>query len=165
MIVFKKDKEIVLIAVKNDGYALEYADESFKKDKEIVLIAVKQYGRNLEYADDSLKKDKEIVLEAAKTDPLAIKFADISLRKKIDPSYYFSETIVYGENLCCNQFIINESDINSTDKIIDFFSRPYKGGFSHSYTKGIKADPYDSPKEGIDLHCCNRQLYYHQKKF
>ena len=31
---FKKDNEIVLEAIKKDGYALEYADESFKKNKE-----------------------------------------------------------------------------------------------------------------------------------
>ena len=78
---FKKDKEIVLIAVKNNGLALEYADDSLKKDKEIVLIAVKQYGTTLEYADDSLKKDKEIVDAAVKQDNRASQYADISLKK------------------------------------------------------------------------------------
>ena len=38
---FKKDKEIVLAAVKQDGRALEYADESLKKDREIALVAEK----------------------------------------------------------------------------------------------------------------------------
>ena len=77
----KKDKEIVLIAVKQDGDALRYADESLKKDKEIVLIAVKQYGTTLEYADDSLKKDKEVVLLAVKQSGYALKYADDSLKK------------------------------------------------------------------------------------
>ena len=36
-----KDREIVLIAVKSKGYSLKYADDSFKKDREIVLEAVK----------------------------------------------------------------------------------------------------------------------------
>jgi len=35
-----KDRNEVLAAVKQDGYALEYADESFLKDREIVLAAV-----------------------------------------------------------------------------------------------------------------------------
>ena len=37
-------------------------DASFKKDKEIVLEAVKQAGEDaLEFADKSLRKDKDIV--------------------------------------------------------------------------------------------------------
>ena len=45
----KKDKEIVLAAVKQDGGALQYADDIFKKDKEIVLEAVKASGYTLQY--------------------------------------------------------------------------------------------------------------------
>ena len=77
----KKDKEIVLAAVKQYANALEHADDSLKKDKEIVLIAVKQYGTTLEYADDSLKKDKEIVDAAVQQDDRASQYADISLKK------------------------------------------------------------------------------------
>ena len=53
---FYKDKSFVLEAVKQDGCALEYADESFKKDKSIVLEAVKSNGFALDYADESFKK-------------------------------------------------------------------------------------------------------------
>ncbi len=44
---FYKDKSIVLEAVKQDGIALEFADESLKKDKSIVLEAVKQDGHGI----------------------------------------------------------------------------------------------------------------------
>ena len=54
------------------GSAHELADDSLKKDKEIVLKLLKQDGDALQYADDSLKKDKEIVLEAVKQDGLAL---------------------------------------------------------------------------------------------
>ena len=145
----KADKEIVLEAVKQNGSNLEHADDSLKKDKKIVLEAVKQDGSSLQHADDSLKKDKEIVLIAVKKNPQILRYADISLHEKIDPSFLYTENIVYGENLCCNQFIINESDINSTDKINDFFSR--LGDESYYYTKGIQADPYNEPIEGIIL--------------
>ena len=145
----KADKEIVLEAVKQNGSNLEHADDSLKKDKKIVLEAVKQDGSSLQHADDSLKKDKEIVLIAVKKNPQILRYADISLHEKIDPSFLYSENIVYGENLCCNQFIINERDINSTDKINDFFSRP--SDESYYYTKGIQADPYNEPIEGIIL--------------
>lgn len=41
--------------------ALEFADETLKKDREIVLEAVKQDGAALNYADDSLKNDPDIL--------------------------------------------------------------------------------------------------------
>ena len=63
-----KNRDEVLAAVKEDGNALEYADESLKKDREIVLAAVKQDGFALQYADASLKKDNEIVMAAIKQD-------------------------------------------------------------------------------------------------
>ena len=37
----KDDKDIVLVAVKRDGNALEYASEPLKDDKDFVLEAVK----------------------------------------------------------------------------------------------------------------------------
>ena len=77
----KKDKEVVLAAVKNMAGALKYADNSFKKDKEVVLAAVKQNGYALYVADDSLKKDKEVVLAAVKQDDFAFEYADDSLKK------------------------------------------------------------------------------------
>ena len=58
---FKKDKKIVLIAVKQSGYALEYADEKLKADKKFILAAVKQDVSALEYVDDSLKNDPDIL--------------------------------------------------------------------------------------------------------
>ena len=57
----KKDKEVVLAAVKQHGEALEYADESLKKDKEVVLAAVAQDGEALTYADESLFEDEELL--------------------------------------------------------------------------------------------------------
>merc|ERR1719390_521929 len=57
----RKEKEVVLAAVAQDGYELEYAPESLKKDKEVVLAAVAQSGYALEFADESLWKDKEFV--------------------------------------------------------------------------------------------------------
>jgi hypothetical protein len=41
----------------------------------VVLEAVKQDGRALEYADDSLKSDREVVLEAVKSNGWALQFA------------------------------------------------------------------------------------------
>ena len=53
--------------MKIDGKNLEYVAEQFKKDRDIVLIAVKSEGMNLQYAAEQFKKDREIFLEAIKT--------------------------------------------------------------------------------------------------
>ena len=57
------DKKEALKIVQNciDGYELENLPAHFKKDKEIVLEAVKQDGFALEYADDSLMNDLDIL--------------------------------------------------------------------------------------------------------
>ena len=77
----KKDREIVLAAVKQQGYALKYADPELKKDREIVLAAVKQNGTLLYYADPELQKDREIVLAAVTQIGLALEYADPELKK------------------------------------------------------------------------------------
>ena len=48
-------KAEVLEAVKQDGYALEYASEELRGDREVVLAAVKQNGRALEQASFKLQ--------------------------------------------------------------------------------------------------------------
>ena len=48
----KMNKKFALILLKGTGAYLEDLDESFKKDKEIVLVAVTQDGENLQFADE-----------------------------------------------------------------------------------------------------------------
>ena len=57
----KVDKEVILAAVKQNVYALQYADEKLKANKEVVLAAVKQDVSALDYVDDSLKNDPDIL--------------------------------------------------------------------------------------------------------
>jgi len=63
------DKEVVLAAVKENGYALLYASEGMKNDKEVVLAAVKQNGNALQYASEGMKNVKEVVLAAVNKMP------------------------------------------------------------------------------------------------
>ncbi len=77
----KKDREIALAAINQDAWALQFADESLKKDRDIVLAAVQQYGQALRYADGSLKKDRDIVLAAVNQDSVALQYADDRLKK------------------------------------------------------------------------------------
>ena len=57
--------------------------------------------------------------------------------------------IVSGENLCVNEFIIDEKDINTSEKINDFFSDPEDLGYY--FTKGLGLEIYDCPSEGLIL--------------
>ena len=50
----KGDREVVLAAVKQNGYALEYAAEELKEDREVALVAVTQDGDALEYGAEGL---------------------------------------------------------------------------------------------------------------
>jgi len=77
----KKDQKFMLAAVKQNGYALQYASKDLQKDKEIVLAAVKQYGRTLEYASKDLQKDKEVVLAAVKKSGRGLCYASKELKK------------------------------------------------------------------------------------
>jgi len=55
------EKKEALKIVQRDGIELKNLPVHFKKDKEIVLLAVKQWGGVLQYADDSLKNDPDIL--------------------------------------------------------------------------------------------------------
>jgi len=62
---FKKDKEIVYEAVKQNPYdGLKYAHTSFKSDSELVFMAVAKNGSALCMANDDLRKNKKLVLTA-----------------------------------------------------------------------------------------------------
>ena len=62
----RADREVIFEAVKENGMALEYANDNLKADRDVVLAAVKQNGSALEYAGKYLKADREVVLEAIK---------------------------------------------------------------------------------------------------
>ena len=52
------DREEMLEAIKNDGNALQFADDSLKADREVVLEAVKSGA--LLYASEELQNDPEL---------------------------------------------------------------------------------------------------------
>ena len=57
----RDDKEVVMIAVKKDGSALEVASDRLKDNFEVVMTAVKNCGYALDFASDRLKDNEEIV--------------------------------------------------------------------------------------------------------
>ena len=75
------DKEIAIEAIKKScGYVLEYASDDLKKDRDVVLEAVKKNGGALQYASNDLKKDREVVLEAIKNAERSLRYASPKLK-------------------------------------------------------------------------------------
>jgi Domain of unknown function (DUF4116) len=60
-----RDVQVVLAAVKQNGYALQYATGKLKNDKDVVLAAVRQNGEALDYASDELKRDSDVINAAS----------------------------------------------------------------------------------------------------
>jgi hypothetical protein len=58
------NKEEVLEAVKEDGYAFKQASEELRADREFVLAVLERDGYALEYASRKLRADKKVVLVA-----------------------------------------------------------------------------------------------------
>ena len=50
-----------MVAVKNDGEALQFASDELRADKDVVMAAVKNDGEAFQYASDELKTDPEIL--------------------------------------------------------------------------------------------------------
>ena len=61
LVVDNKDSKKFILKALQNGADLQYADESLKKDKEIVLEAIKNDEAALEFAHDSLKNDPDIL--------------------------------------------------------------------------------------------------------
>ncbi len=68
----KNNKEAVLVAVKQNGWALEFASKKLRANKEVVLEAVKESDWVLQYASYDLTEDKDFMLEAVKQNGFAI---------------------------------------------------------------------------------------------
>ena len=60
------DRRIVIAAVKQNGLALKHAAPEHKADREVVLFAVRQKVLARPYAAQGLRDDSEIVLEAVR---------------------------------------------------------------------------------------------------
>eukprot|EP00413_Alexandrium_margalefii_P049239 CAMPEP_0204609338 /NCGR_PEP_ID=MMETSP0661-20131031/60854_1 /ASSEMBLY_ACC=CAM_ASM_000606 /TAXON_ID=109239 /ORGANISM="Alexandrium margalefi, Strain AMGDE01CS-322" /LENGTH=281 /DNA_ID=CAMNT_0051620991 /DNA_START=85 /DNA_END=930 /DNA_ORIENTATION=+ len=74
------DRDVVLAAVSQCGYALEYASDDLRADRDVVLAAVTQNGLALEHASDDLRADRDVVLAAVAQHGLALHYASGDLR-------------------------------------------------------------------------------------
>ena len=58
------DREMVMVAVKQDGFALRYASDALQGDKEVAMAAMAQNGAAFQFVSEELKGDKTVVLGA-----------------------------------------------------------------------------------------------------
>ena len=70
----QNNRQIVLYAVANFGYALEYASPALRNDKEVVMTAVNQNGLALQYASPAMRANID-VLRIAIRHPQALQYA------------------------------------------------------------------------------------------
>ena len=77
------DEELVRIAVKKNGLALQFASARLQGDFETVLLAVKKNGTSLEFALDSLKENSEIAMAAVKSDGKAYAYIASELQNDL----------------------------------------------------------------------------------
>ena len=57
-----RDRDVVLVAVAENGKALDYASPELRNDRDVVLVAIKNEGL-LEYASEALQADRDVVLQ------------------------------------------------------------------------------------------------------
>merc|ERR1712048_1140463 len=67
-------REIVRVAVSEQGRSLRYAGDELKADRELVLLAVQEDGYALRFAARDLQADYAVALAAVSQDPCAIRW-------------------------------------------------------------------------------------------
>ena len=90
----KNDKDVVIESVNNYG-SLCWASEEIRGNKNIVMEAVKSNGYEIQYASNELKNDKEVVITALKENKMA--FACIG--KDIKEEYFPKEKNYSAESI------------------------------------------------------------------
>lgn len=76
-------KQTVLLAVKQNGLALEYAKNNLNDNIEIVSEAIKQNGLALQFASENLKNNIDIVFMAINENAYALEFASPKVAMEI----------------------------------------------------------------------------------
>ncbi|KAG2375391.1 hypothetical protein C9374_010014 [Naegleria lovaniensis] len=76
-----KNKEIVRMALKQNGLALQYAHSSLRDDEEMVREAIEQDGESIMYASEACRNNPEIVRLALTRSKMALMYCSERLRE------------------------------------------------------------------------------------
>jgi hypothetical protein len=89
------DSSIIIDAINNNGFLLEYAPEKIRDNKEVVLASVLTNGSYLQHATDNLRDDKEVVLAAVKNSGPSLLYASKRLQLDKDVQDNFVKYFEY----------------------------------------------------------------------
>jgi len=78
------NKEVVLVAVKNNGDALRFAHDDLKKDHDVVMHACLEKNKAFKHASDELKQDRSFVLKLVSQAGKSLKHAAPELQKDVE---------------------------------------------------------------------------------
>lgn len=81
----RADKDVVLAAVRKNGWSLYYASEELKADKDVVLVATINNSWSLTYASPTLRENKDFIIELVKrAGDYALRYVDEALQNDAD---------------------------------------------------------------------------------
>lgn len=80
---YQQDKEVINLALGQNGLALQFGNRLIQKDVNMVKVAVGQNPFALQFADQHIRNNKEVVALAVKGDPLVLQFASEQLKVTI----------------------------------------------------------------------------------
>lgn len=103
------DKDVVLSAVKNNGYALFYASSELKNNFEIVMEAAKCKFFMIQDVSENLRDNKKIILTALSNNHVNLVFPYISARLRAD-----IEVISIAVEKSLNSFFLINSNVYLT---------------------------------------------------
>jgi len=76
--IFRDNYDVVMVAVKQNWLALEFASNNLQNDNNIVMEAVKNNWKALKFASYEIQKNRNIVIEAIKNDLYALEYTQIN---------------------------------------------------------------------------------------
>lgn len=82
----RRNRRVVLAAVRENGHALQWASGVLQADKEVVMHAVQNYGLSLQWATSALRQDADVVHSAVCNHGKALMYA------RSAPSWQRSDT-------------------------------------------------------------------------
>jgi hypothetical protein len=102
---FILDQEFVLKAIQRNPHIFiePFINRMYRKNKKVVLAAIKSYAPAMECVDEDLLKNREFILEAVGMTGYALKYADPIFSS--DPEIVMKSIQIFGE---CIQFASDE---------------------------------------------------------
>jgi hypothetical protein len=145
------DTELVRIAVKKDGMALQYASERLRNDFETVMIAVKKSGTSLQFASNVLQSNEEIINAAIRSDGNALEFVPEPLRQ--------NRQLILEASCNCNVTLIPEEYLSDKEIALNLVNHTYE---AFAYLADVLRADIDIIMTTLEKHpfsCANVMMY------